>query len=179
MNDVSEKPWAWAVPLLYSAQQTMEDHGEIPTTAFFFFSPGSDPFGLSTREQPEITQIDGLILTSPGATAQTIDLLQQMAFEEAPDAVMMIGEGWDFSDDPEAMEAARNGEEVMPTSVKACIFCSIETPSTYYISKADVIEDKHGFKTFIPRSLMLFEEVDNDKLNGRFARILPANKLSL
>lgn len=178
MKDISDKPWAWAVPILYSVQNTLQEYGTIPTTAFFYSAPGADPLGMSVRDQPTITQIDGVNLTSPEATHQSITLLQQNAFEDGPDAVMMIGEAWDFSGDTEAMERARNGEDVQPSIVRPCIFCSIETPSAYYLSQAELLTDKHGFKTFVPQSLLLFEEVPNDKLNGRFARILPANKLT-
>jgi hypothetical protein len=178
MNDISDKPWAWAVPILYSVQNTLQEHGVVPTTAFFYFAPGADPLGMNVRDQATLTQIDGVNLTSPEATYQSIALLQQHAFEDAPDAVMMIGEGWDFSEDAEAMERARNGEDVQPSIVRPCIFFSIETPSAYYLSQAELLTDKHGFKTFVPQSLLLFEEVPNDKLNGRFARILSANKLT-
>lgn len=179
MNDTSDKPWAWTLPLLYSAQNTLQEHGAVPTTAFFYFAPGADPLGMNVREQATITQIDSVNLASPEATHQSIALLQQHAFEDAPDAVMMIGEGWDFSEDAEAMERAQNGEDVQPSTVKPCVFCSIETPNAYYLSQAELLTDKHGFKTFVPQALLLFEEVPNDKLNGRFARILPANKLAL
>lgn len=177
MTDYSDKPWGWVVPLLYAAQQTMEEYGTIPTTAFFYFAPGTDPLG-NTREEPELTQYDGVNLTTDEYTAQTIELLKQAAFESGPDAVMMIGEGWDFSNDKEAMERAQKGEDVQPEIVTPCIFCSVETPKTYHLSKAEILKDNQENQTFIPKSLANFEEVPNEQLAGRFARILPANKVS-
>jgi hypothetical protein len=176
MSDQNDKPWAWAVPYLYTAQRTLEIYGTIPTTALFYTAPGTDPLG-GTREE-SLTQIDGINLSSDEATAQSIELLKRAAFEDAPDSILMIGEGWDFSDDEEAMKQAREGEDVQPTIVTSCVFCTVETPRMYYMSKAEILTDKNGYKTFVVRSLAEFQEVPVASLAGRFARILPFNKLS-
>ncbi len=169
--------WSWAVPILDLIRARFENQRGLDTTAFFYFKPGADPLGMSQREEPQITQIEGVNLSTQEDTQLTFMMLQEMAFEYAPDAVMIVGEGWDFSHDQKAMEQAHRGEEVQPEQVSPCIFCTIETPATYYMSMADVLQDRRGNKTFIPHSLHDFEEVPNEQLQGRYARILPANKI--
>jgi hypothetical protein len=178
VESLDHNPWEWAVPVVHLFRLKFENRGELPTTAFFYFKPGSDPLGMTTREHEEIMQIDGLDFTTQAATTLTFMMLEDEAFKAGPDMVMIVGEGWDFSEDEEAMQQAKLGEDVQPKVVKSCVYCTIETPSAYYMSTAEVLEDKHGYKTFIPQSLFKFEEISNEQLNGRYARVLPFNKLS-
>jgi hypothetical protein len=178
VDNLENNPWEWAIPVIHLFRLKFENRGTMPTTACFYFKPGSDPLGMTQREHEEIMQIDGLDFTTQAATTLTFMMLEDEAFKAGPDMVMIVGEGWDFSEDEEAMQQAKLGEDVQPKVVKSCVYCTIETPSAYYMSTADVFEDKHGYKTFIPQSLFKFEEVSNEQLSGRYARVLPFNKLS-
>lgn len=178
MENVTDNPWEWAVPVLVLIRLRFENQGSLNTAAFFCYNPGTDPLGMNTRDKQEIAQIEGLDFSTPEATQLTFMMLQEEAFNSAPDMIMIVGEGWDFSEDEEAMRQARLGEDVQPKIVKACIYCTIETPSAYFMSTAEVLQDSNGYQTFIPQSLFKFEEVANDQLSGRYARVLPANKLS-